>query len=66
MVKCPNCGSTAQVKQLDEKYTRLPTVIMTDILCKCGCGHKFWYYKREDYRGVREGTTFVCTVNRDE
>ena len=30
MCKCPNCGSTAQVRQIN-KYLHL-----------CGCGHIWW------------------------
>ena len=39
MVKCPNCGSTAQVKinkpilSIDSKYV--------NTTCKCGCGCLF-------------------------
>ena len=30
MVKCPNCGSTAQIRETENGFT-------------CGCGHK-WVY----------------------
>lgn len=35
-MKCPNCGSTAQVKILDVIEYSDGTII---IKCQCGCGH---------------------------
>ena len=48
MIQCPNCGSTAQVRErsivdmYDEegKHTRV-------VHCDCGCGKDF-FYKEED------------------
>ena len=45
MIKCPYCGSTAQVKVVNTK-----TIIGTDIdvihrECECGCGTTFTHTK---------------------
>lgn len=39
MIKCPNCGSTAQVKSDSIKGNK-PNIIP----CECGCGCYFDYY----------------------
>ena len=48
MIKCPNCGSTTQVKECssvdiydDGKHTKV-------IHYQCGCGHSFFEYKEGD------------------
>ena len=48
MSKCPNCGSTAQVRECSSvdiyedngKHTKV-------IHYQCGCGHSFFEYKEE-------------------
>lgn len=46
MIQCPNCGSTAQVKECssvdiyNDKHIKV-------IHYRCGCGHSFFEYKGE-------------------
>ena len=40
MVKCPNCGSTAQVKLGESKY--YPELEEIHLNAKCGCGEEFF------------------------
>lgn len=40
MVKCPRCGSTAQVREWDADYfteSKSETVIVRQYRCGCGC-----------------------------
>ena len=39
MIRCPHCGSTAQVKSSSIKVDKPNT-----IPCECGCGCHFDYY----------------------
>ena len=43
MAKCPNCGSTAQVKEKvkDTEYSIPQRTAKTVYHCRCGCGCKF-------------------------
>ena len=41
MVKCPNCGSTAQVKVIDVEFEGDPCGAIRYKDYKCGCGHIF-------------------------
>lgn len=41
MVKCPNCGSTAQVKVIDVGIVEDPCGAIRFKTYKCGCGHIF-------------------------
>ena len=41
MPKCPNCGSTAQVKILSEKLYAHGSGSSEEKRCRCGCGCKF-------------------------
>lgn len=56
MPKCPHCGSTAQVKLLDENYSyewEYKIVIIRDY--KCGCGAYFrgiTYFYRHGYEMI--------------
>ena len=41
MIKCPNCGSTAQV-YLDDYETYIwKDIVSIYLTYKCGCGYKF-------------------------
>lgn len=37
MIKCPNCGSTAQVKIEKQYYSKMSNSQYTHYLCGCGC-----------------------------
>jgi hypothetical protein len=39
MIKCPNCGSTAQVKVVNYEWDRMDETEIT--FYECGCGAKF-------------------------
>lgn len=41
MVKCSKCGSTAQLKVIDIKYSEIKYGIIKYTTYKCGCGHLF-------------------------
>lgn len=41
MTKCPNCGSTAQVKLLSTKYKEEEQTIEVRRTYICGCGETF-------------------------
>lgn len=41
MVKCPNCGSTAQVTIISEKLYAYCGGSSNKKQCHCGCGYKF-------------------------
>ena len=41
MIKCPNCGSTAQVELLDVWYHEDDDTIIVERLYHCGCGKDF-------------------------
>ena len=41
MVKCPNCGSSAQVKIIDVEFEDDPYVVVRYKTYKCGCGRIF-------------------------
>ena len=45
MVKCPNCGSTAQVQRYpwDGFTTGYGELSLSEDYCECGCGCKFIY-----------------------
>lgn len=45
MIKCPNCGSTAQVKELESKWVSGMYWYGNKYKCQCGCGHQFVYIK---------------------
>ena len=48
MIKCPNCGSTAQVKMGKPTLSREKFYII--LPCECGCGCRFDpYYDVEDF-----------------
>lgn len=44
-IKCPNCGSTAQVKEIKSKWVHSMYWHGNKYLCQCGCGHQFAYQK---------------------
>lgn len=37
MVKCPNCGSTAQVKLIQEYWSKISHSTCKHYACGCGC-----------------------------
>ena len=41
MVRCPNCGSTAQSELIDTEYIENGWTIKRIAILKCGCG---WCY----------------------
>ena len=41
MIKCPNCGSTAQVKVIGVEFEDDPFGVIRYKDYKCGCGHLF-------------------------
>lgn len=48
MIKCPNCGSSAQVEVIDVEFESDPFGIIQYKTYKCGCGRLFLtrtYYK---------------------
>jgi hypothetical protein len=55
MVKCSKCGSTAQLKIVDEDYYKSGQHIERVVTYKCGCGHLFitsQYFIAEDNEEV--------------
>ena len=50
MIKCPDCGSTAQVKSSGIKRVNPNT-----IPCECGCGCYFDYYYLTNTTKIRRG-----------
>ena len=65
MIKCPNCGSTAQVKYIDtEKIGGLTFGEATSTrTCTCGCGAIFEEIHVWQYVGVK---TNLIEVYKDE
>ena len=48
MIKCPNCGSSAQVKVIDVEFEDGPFEVIRYKTYKCGCSRLFLtrtYYK---------------------
>ena len=41
MIKCPNCGSTAQLELLDSTYIEDGYHLTIERLYVCGCGRSF-------------------------
>ena len=41
MIKCPNCGSSAQVKLFDDEFEDDPCGAIRYKTYLCGCGHLF-------------------------
>ena len=41
MIKCPNCGSTAQPQLIDTEYIENGWTIKRIAILKCGCGWLF-------------------------
>ena len=37
MIKCPNCGSTAQVKEIFSNYSTSIKALCKSYKCGCGC-----------------------------
>lgn len=43
-IKCPNCGSTAQVKPIDKNVNKSYSIqIVNKYACGCGCEFKVAY-----------------------
>lgn len=58
MIKCPNCGSTAQVKLLKEYWSKIGQSTCKHYACGCGCAfqtekwidgtvHGYWQIKEK-------------------
>jgi hypothetical protein len=62
MIKCPNCGSTAQVKYIgSEKIGGLTFGEATSTRpCACGCGAIFEEIHVWQYVGVKTNLIKVC------
>ena len=53
MIKCPNCGSIAQVKTIKAlpMFFSIPQRTATEkTRCKCGCGCRFTFVRTVSYR----------------
>lgn len=37
MIKCPNCGSTAQVEEIFSNYSTSLKALCNSYKCECGC-----------------------------
>lgn len=51
MTRCPNCGSTAQLKVITTEFIEDGWIIEVIRIYKCGCGQRFSstsYYTCED------------------
>ena len=58
MLKCPNCGSTAQPKVYETAFVEDGWTITKYTTYECGCGHFFTtqiYYISDGYEEVEEG-----------
>ena len=40
MIRCPNCGKAAEVKETHSNNTQLKSNIIDICICKCGCEFK--------------------------
>ena len=58
MTRCPNCGSSAQLKVIATKYNEDGWTIEVVRTYKCGCGQKFtgtsYYTGKECYEIVEK------------
>ncbi len=50
-MKCPNCGSTAQVRCLTTNYQEVDAQIGAIRYCVCGCGETFIYTELFKFTG---------------
>ena len=60
MIKCPNCGSTAQVKPLHSNFIENGWMIEKVTTYKCGCGHLFMtsiIYESDGYEEILNAKT---------
>lgn len=55
MIKCPNCGSTAQPKIFYTHNTERTTITET-IVCGCGCTTTAFYKLRREVARTADGT----------
>ena len=66
MIKCPNCGSTAQVKVILDKHYAYRDGSERVIVYNCGCGTNFstsqLYMAGEPITQVRQGGIIEATV----
>ena len=49
MIKCPNCGSTAQVRKGEPTISRNKFYITLPCECDCGCHFDLDYYVENFY-----------------
>ena len=58
MIKCPNCGSTAQAKLLSTTYVESLGEVCATRYYKCGCGKSFnttqWYEPDDEGEEVND------------
>ena len=59
MIRCPNCGSTAQVKVVDNTTFVWKDIVSVYLEYKCGCGCNFYTRieadrKDEKFYGIAE------------
>ena len=60
MIKCPNCGSTAQVKETFSNYSTILGALCKSYRCGCGC-----YIQTQTYdNGTTIGTWKVKEKNK--
>jgi hypothetical protein len=50
MVKCPNCGSSAQVEEFDTLYHEDGEVIIVERRYHCGCNH--YFHTLQTYKAI--------------
>ena len=53
MIKCPNCGSTAQVREkkaLSTEFSIPKREATQKTRCACGCGNRFTFVRTVNYR----------------
>lgn len=66
MTKCPNCGSTAQVKLISPL---MPSLSHPDLMvkkCSCGCGCHFSAEYRRNEKGILEFyTNFIEYISKN-
>lgn len=63
MIKCPHCGSTAQVKVIKSVISKITNHLIIEYKCGCGCCFETQYNENE--KGIYQHlATFVtCVVN---
>lgn len=66
MIKCPNCGSTAQVKLVCQPFISVNTLYLTEGF-ECGCGAHFSVEYERNEKGTWEHySTFIDYIVKKE